>query len=63
MKKGLDWNSEQVKIALEKAKAAYEQVPKGRKIQTLEKTFAAYTGVFRCYDSIKKHIKYLDENV
>lgn len=57
MKKGLDWNSEQVKIALEKAKAAYEQVPYREKHRAVEKEFAKYTGIWAAFHTIRQHAK------
>lgn len=55
--KKLDWNSETVKIALAKAKAAYEAAEIGNKMQALEKVFAMHMGTFRSYYTIVKHME------
>ncbi|MDE4542280.1 hypothetical protein [Thermoanaerobacterium sp. R66] len=60
-KKSLDWDSEQVKIALAKVDEVLKRIKKRSsgiyKRQAIETVFAKYTGVYRNYYYILQHLR------
>lgn len=56
-KGSIDWNSETVRAALAKAKAAMDAAPTGEKWHALEKAFSVNTGIFKSAYTIRQRMK------
>lgn len=53
----INWESPEVKIALQKAMSAYLNAPYREKHHAVEKEFVKYTGIWAAFHTIREHAK------